>query len=160
MNNYQWSWNSRFWFSYIIKFVKGEYPKNKAKKSGKSLTSHEIWCETLNFSPLESPIFYYNLNNYTFFINKYNCGIMATLSVYKANIHSLEKDFFMMKKWQRFNTIQIQQRIAKIPAFINFIEESMKKVVFYRRKINFPDKVYHFERFQQSNLNRYSSKSP
>ena len=73
-------------------------------------------------------------------------------------IHSLEKDFFMMKKGQRFNTIQ--QRIAKIPAFINFIEESMKKVVFYRRKINFPDKVYHFERFQQSNLNRYSSKSP
>ena len=49
-------------------------------------------------------------------------------------IHSLEKDFFMMKKLERFNTIQIKQRIAKIPAFINFIEESMKKVVFLQKK--------------------------
>ena len=52
-----------------------------------------------------------------------------------AYIQTLEKDFFMMKKGQRFNIIQ--QRITKIPDFITFIAFFRRKTIKLRKILIF-----------------------
>ena len=149
-------------------FLEGKLENEVEKISGKMkkmldlIEENEEILEKIKKKPAELMKFVNYLRKsfkITHYINSKNMVLDRN-----SYIHSLEKDFFMMKKGQRFNTIQ--QRIAKIPAFINFIEESMKKVAFLQKKknktekkFNFPQKVYRFERFQQSNLSIYSSKS-